>query len=184
QVEVPLLEAGGRRQCAHIGISVRGGQGLTFYRRRCALGGGKRGGALRHLAILGGDPTLGMRRPADRDAAVPDVDVRMVVLALREPREPAYEVDGSGKRGKLELPDERIVLLLPVRHAGSIPVPGRANAARSYETAEECVNRVTETSSRGHGAATVRPRPYCSAATGAMPGARHTRSPDGARSPT
>ena len=33
QVEVPLLEAGGLCERAHVGISVRCGHGLTFYRR-------------------------------------------------------------------------------------------------------------------------------------------------------
>ena len=149
QVVTPLVEARDCRQCAHMGISVRVAQGLTFYRRRRSLRGGKSGGALRHLAILGGDPTLGMRRPADGNAAVANVDIGVMVLALRKLREPIDEVDRGGKRGELELSDERILLLLPVRHAGSIPPAGRANAACSYKTPEECVNRVTETSSGG-----------------------------------
>jgi RNA polymerase sigma-70 factor (ECF subfamily) len=78
-----------------------------------------------------------MRRPADGYALVPDVDVRVVILALSEVGKPVDEVDRRRKRGKLELSDECFVLLLPVGHAGSIAVPGRTDVARSYETAEE-----------------------------------------------
>jgi hypothetical protein len=58
QVEVPVVDARGCRNCAHIRISVESGHSLTFYRRDRALRGGKSGRPLGHLAILGGDPTL------------------------------------------------------------------------------------------------------------------------------
>ncbi len=60
-----------------------------------------------------------------------------MALALRELGEPVDELDRGGKGRQLELAHERVVLFLPVRHAGSIPGRGRANAARSYKTAEE-----------------------------------------------
>jgi RNA polymerase sigma-70 factor, ECF subfamily len=47
-----------------------------------------------------------------------------MVLALGELREPVDEPDGSRKRRQLELPHERVVVLLPVAHGGSIPGVG------------------------------------------------------------
>jgi RNA polymerase sigma-70 factor, ECF subfamily len=44
----------------------------------------------------------------------------VVVLALGELSEPDDEVDCSGKRRQLELPDQGVVLFLPVGHAGSM----------------------------------------------------------------
>src|SRR5437588_4879681 len=184
EVAMPLLESRGCCQRAHVRISVRSGQGLTFYRRRSALRGNKRRRVLRHLAVFLRDPTLRMCRPADGHAAVPDVDVGMVVRALREVAEPHHEIDRLAEGRELELPHERVVLLLPVGHRGSIPLAGRANPARSYKTPEECVNRVTETSYGGRGAATETLRPPSSAATGATLGARRSPSPGGARSQT
>src|SRR5438132_1717616 len=175
EVAMPLLESRGCCQRAHVRISVRSGQGLTFYRRRSALRGNKRRRVLRHLAVFLRDPALRMRRPANGHAAVPDVDVGMVVRALREVAEPHHEIDRLAEGRELELPHERVVLLLPVGHRGSLPLAGRANPARPYKTPEECVNRVTETSHGGRGAATETLRPPSSAATGATLGAR--RSP-------
>src|SRR5436190_14874668 len=114
QVEVPLLDTRGCRQCAHIRISVRRGHGLTFYRRDCALRGGKGGGPRRHFAVLLGDPALGMRRPANGDAPVPNVDVGVVILALGQLRKPVDEGDRGRERGQLELPRQGLVLLRPV----------------------------------------------------------------------
>src|SRR5512142_2345168 len=179
---MPFLEPGGGCcQRAHIRISVGGGQGLTFYRRARSLRGSKRGRPLCHLTVFLGDSALGMGRPADDHAAVADIDVRMVVLALGELREPVDELDRRGKRGELELPHEPARLLLPVGHAWSIPRAGRANAARTYKTAEECVSQVTGISYGGRVAATGKPLPRSFAATGATRGARLLRSPAGAR---
>ena len=52
----------------------------------------------------------------DGDAALPDVDVRVVILALRELGEPVDELDRGGEGGELELPHERLVLLQPAVH--------------------------------------------------------------------
>jgi RNA polymerase sigma-70 factor, ECF subfamily len=123
QVEVPLLETGGCCKRAHVGISVRRGQGLTFYRRGGALRG-KRGRPLGQLAVLVGDPTGRMRRPADRHTAEADVDVRVMVLAFREVGEPVDELDRVTERGELELPHERVVLLLPIRHCAKYSLCG------------------------------------------------------------
>src|ERR1700751_2910058 len=155
-----------------------------FYPGTSALRGGKRRGPLRHLAILVRDPAFGVGRPSYGHTAVADVDVRMVVLALRELPEAHHEVDRRGERRELELPHQRIVLFRPVGHRWSIPGPGRANLSRSYKTAKECVSRVTGTSYVGRGAATERPRPRCFPATGAMPGGLRSPSPGGGRSRT
>ncbi len=48
----------------------------------------------------------------------------MVVFTLREVGEPHDEVDRGGERRELELPHERVVLLLPVVHDGTIPIRG------------------------------------------------------------
>jgi RNA polymerase sigma-70 factor (ECF subfamily) len=69
-----------------------------------------------------------MRRPAHRHAAVPDVDVRVVVLALREGCELIDELDRSRKRRQLELPDERVVLLSPLGHAAEYDRRGTRRA--------------------------------------------------------
>jgi len=65
-----------------------------------------------------------MRAPADGDAPIPDVDVGVMVLALRELRQPVDELDRGRKRLELELPHEGVFLLLPAVHDGTIPIPG------------------------------------------------------------
>jgi len=74
-----------------------------------------------------------MRRPPNGDAAVPDVDVGVVVLALRKLRQPVDELDRSGERRKLELPHERVVLLLPVGHAAEYAPCGTRKPALFVE---------------------------------------------------
>jgi RNA polymerase sigma-70 factor, ECF subfamily len=65
-----------------------------------------------------------MGAPADGDAPIPDVDVRVMVLALRELRQPVDELDRGRKRRELELPHEGVFLHLPAVHDGTIPIPG------------------------------------------------------------
>ena len=73
-------------------------------------------GAGGELAIPVGDAARGMRRPADRDAAVADRDVGMVVLGLREVGEPVDESDRVAESVELDRPLEGAVAL----HPGSV----------------------------------------------------------------
>ena len=66
------------------------------------------------LAIPVSDAARGVRRPADRDAAVADRDVGMVVLGLREVGEPIDESDRVAEPVELERPLEGGVALDPV----------------------------------------------------------------------
>src|SRR4051812_8539116 len=106
------------------GLVSEAGNVLPSYRRGCALRGGKGGSPPPHPAFLLGDPACRVRRPPHGDAAVPDVDVRVMALALRELREPVDELDRGGKRRQLELPHDRVVLLCPAVHEGTIPICG------------------------------------------------------------
>jgi len=65
------------------------------------------------LAVAVGDAAGGVRRPADRDAAVADRDVGVVVLGLREVGEPVDESDCVAEPLELERPLEGIVALHP-----------------------------------------------------------------------
>ena len=71
-------------------------------------------GAGGELAIPVRDAARGVRRPADRDAAVADRDVGMVVLGLREVGEPIDESDRVAEPVELERPLEGGVALDPV----------------------------------------------------------------------
>ena len=71
-------------------------------------------GAGGELAIPVSDAARGVRRPADRDAAVADRDVGMVVLGLREVGEPIDESDRVAEPLELERPLEGGVALDPV----------------------------------------------------------------------
>ena len=71
-------------------------------------------GAGGELAIPVSDAARGVRRPADRDAAVADRDVGMVVLGLREVSEPFDESDRVAEPVELERPLEGGVALDPV----------------------------------------------------------------------
>lgn len=71
-------------------------------------------GAGGELAIPVSDAARGVRRPADRDAAVADRDVGMVVLGLREVGEPIDESDRVAEPVELERPLEGGVALDPV----------------------------------------------------------------------
>src|SRR6185312_6816772 len=68
------------------------------------------------LAVAVGDAAGGVRRPADRDAAVADRDVGVVVLGLREVGEPVDESDRLAEPVELERPLEGTVAL----HPGSV----------------------------------------------------------------
>ncbi len=68
------------------------------------------------LAVAVRDAAGGVRRPADRDAAVADRDVGMVVLGLREVGEPVDESDRVSESVELERPLEGSVAL----HPGSV----------------------------------------------------------------
>jgi len=70
-------------------------------------------GAGGQLAIAVGDPTGGMRRPADRDAPVADGDVGVVVLGLREVGEALDERDRLAEPVEHELALESAVTLQP-----------------------------------------------------------------------
>ena len=77
-----------------------------------------------------------MRAPADGDAAIADVDIRVVVLALGELGEPIDEPDRGGERRQLELPHESVVLFLPVVHGGTIPISGTCKRALVVQDCE------------------------------------------------
>ena len=70
-------------------------------------------GAGGELAVAVRDAAGGMRRPADRDAAIADRDVGVVVLGLREVGEPADEVDRLAEPVELHRPLEGVVALDP-----------------------------------------------------------------------
>ena len=65
------------------------------------------------LAVAVGDASGGVRRPADRDAAVADRDVGVVVLGLREVGEPVDEPDRVAEPLELDRPLEATVALRP-----------------------------------------------------------------------
>src|SRR5579862_1590505 len=109
----------------------------SFYLRAGALRAGKRGRPLGHLAVAVGDPALVVRRPADGHRAVADVDVRVVVLALGGLGELHDEADRLAKRVELELPHERVVLLLPVVHRDTIPHGGTRTRRSDVQDSEE-----------------------------------------------
>ena len=71
-------------------------------------------GAGGELAVAVRDAAGGMRRPADRDAAIADRDVGVVVLGLREVGEPIDESDRVAEPLELERPLEGGVALDPV----------------------------------------------------------------------
>lgn len=73
-------------------------------------------GAGGELAVAVGDAARGVRRPADRDVAVADRDVGMVVLGLREVGKPSDESDRVAEPVELERPLEGTVPL----HPGSV----------------------------------------------------------------
>jgi phosphatidylglycerophosphate synthase len=73
-------------------------------------------GAGGELAVAVRDAAGGVRRPADRDAAVADRNVGMVVLGLREVGEPVDESDRIAESVELERPLEAAVTL----HPGSV----------------------------------------------------------------
>lgn len=73
-------------------------------------------GAGGELSVAVGDATRGVGRPADRDLAVADRDVGMVVLGLREVGEPIDEGDRLAEPVELERPLEGAVAL----HPGSV----------------------------------------------------------------
>jgi archaetidylinositol phosphate synthase len=66
-----------------------------------------------HLPVPVGDPALGMRRPADRDALVADGDVGVVVLGLGQLGEPVDEGDRRREAVEGELTLERAADLAP-----------------------------------------------------------------------
>src|SRR5579859_7091453 len=92
--------------------------------RRLVLRGCKRRSPLGHFPVAVRDSALGVRRPANGDLPVADVDVRMVVLALRGLGEPVDERDRLRERLELELTHERVVLLLPAVHCCTFPHHG------------------------------------------------------------
>src|SRR5438128_708075 len=152
--------------------------------RSVVLRGCKRRSPLGHFPVAVRDAALGVRRPANGDLPVADVDVRMVVLALGRLGEPVDERDRLGERLELELAHERVVLLFPVVHHGTIPHHGTCKRRSDVPNSEECVNRVTEISCGVRAGVTAMRPPTCSAATGGMRGALRSRSQDGGCSRT
>ena len=65
------------------------------------------------LAVAVGHAAGGVRRPANGDAPVPDVDVGMVILALGELGEAVDEGNRRREALELELADECVVVLAP-----------------------------------------------------------------------
>ena len=100
-------------------------------------------GAGGELAVAVRDAAGGMRRPADRDAAIADRDVGMVVLGLREVGEPADEVDRLAEPVELHRPLEGVVAYCDAdgRARGVLlwDVWGKVDAARELIRAAEPV---------------------------------------------
>ncbi len=83
----------------------------------------------RELAVAVGDAAGGVRRPADRDPAVADRDVGVVVLGLREVGEPVDEADRIAEPFEVHRPLERPVPLDPglvVAHGESLSLLERS----------------------------------------------------------
>src|SRR5207248_4308283 len=82
-----------------------------------------------------GDAAFRVRRPADEHALVPDVDVGMVVLSLRDLRDARDERNRGGEALELELAHERVLLLAPSLRDAHAPDYAGPEAARGVRAA-------------------------------------------------
>src|SRR5688572_8019496 len=72
------------------------------------------------LTVAVGDAARGVRRPPQRDRAVRDRDVGVVVLALCELCNPVHEGDRLEERLVLVRPLQRTVRFVPVVHVPTV----------------------------------------------------------------
>src|SRR5271163_4653912 len=76
----------------------------------------------RHRDVVLGDTTLGMRNERESHCSPTDIDIRVMIFALRVLGYPAHRVDAGQKARKLDRPAQGTVGALPAVEVGQCGV--------------------------------------------------------------